>query len=143
MWYWIYLWHKTPILMCLHCYVDCTWPLLKQRIHMCLGNIWINESDSFHSRQIFYCFCVTFLSGDTKLHRLHIILTCVTRSMKWTPCLFSARMWSERSFGSETRFTAKKLEPKRGHFDKISREEYNHVTDSGLYAGNNQYARYM
>jgi hypothetical protein len=53
-----------------------------------------------------------------------IILTWVIRSMKCTPCLFRARMWSERSFGSETRFTAKKLDPKSGHFDKMSRKEY-------------------
>jgi hypothetical protein len=44
--------------------------------------------------------------------------------MKCTPCLFRARMWSERSFGSETRFTAKKLDPKSGHFDNMSRKEY-------------------
>lgn len=47
--------------------------------------------------------------------------------MKCTPCLFSARMWSERSFGSETRFTAKKLDPKSGHFDKISTKEHSYI----------------
>jgi len=52
--------------------------------------------------------------------------------MKCTPCLFRARMWSERSFGSETRFTAKKLDPKSGHFDNISRKEYRTVTDNNI-----------
>jgi len=52
--------------------------------------------------------------------------------MKCTPCLFRARMWSERSFGSETRFTAKKLDPKSGHFDNMSRKEYRRVTDSSI-----------
>lgn len=47
-------------------------------------------------------------------------LTCVMRSRKWTPCLLSAKMWSERSLGSDTRFTAKKLEPNSGHLDKSS-----------------------
>lgn len=43
------------------------------------------------------------------------------RSIKWTPCRFKARMWSPPfSLPSGTLFTAKKLEPKSGHFESIS-----------------------
>ena len=44
------------------------------------------------------------------------IRTWVMTSKKWTPFLLSARMCSDRSAGSDTRRTAKKLDPNSGHF---------------------------
>lgn len=52
------------------------------------------------------------------------LLTCVIKSIKCTPCLLSAKIWSPPfSFPSGTLFTAKKLDPNNGHFHKISASE--------------------
>lgn len=55
------------------------------------------------------------------------LLTCVIKSIKCTPCLLSAKIWSPPfSFPSGTLFTAKKLDPNNGHFHKISKNKVKH-----------------